>query len=423
MTISSMLAAAAAGGGFDVDAATRAYLAMVQGPVRARSDAYFEGGYWLLLWSSLVTILVNWALLRFGWSARWSAWAARIVRRPSLRTMLYALPYILVTTLLALPWTIYTDFVREHQYGMSNQSFAAWGSEQATALLLSLVVGALALAAIYAVIRRAPRSWWLWGTGVAVAFLTFGALLAPVFVSPLFNTYRPMAEGPLRDEILAMAKANNVPADNVYVFDASRQTDRISANVSGLGPTIRISLNDNLLNRTAPEEVKAVMGHELGHYVLGHVRTLLGAFALVFLATFLFAWFAAPRLLARFGRRWGVREVADPASLPLLAILFTFALLLATPLTKSIIRVNEVEADAFGLDAAREPDGFAHVAMRLSEYRKLEPGRLEELIFFDHPSGYHRARMSMEWKARHLSELPPEKRVLMRPAPLPAKAP
>ncbi|NJC05143.1 STE24 endopeptidase [Sphingomonas kaistensis] len=418
--ITTMLAASAADA-FDVDAATRAYLAMVQGPARLRSDAYFEGGYWLILWGALISIAVNWALLHFGWSARWSAWAARRVRRPSLRTMLYWLPYTFATGLILLPWTIYTDYWREHQYAMSNLTFGAWSGEQLTDLLINLVVGALAIAAIYAVIRRAPRSWWLWGTAVTVAFLTFGALLAPVFISPLFNTYTPMAESPLREEILAMARANNVPADNVYVFDASKQTDRISANVSGLGPTIRISLNDNLLGRTAPEEVKAVMGHELGHYVLNHVWKLIGGFGLIFLFVFLFAWAAAPRLLARYGRRWSVREVADPASLPLLVILFSVGMFFATPLTHSIIRIHEVEADAFGLDAAREPDGFAHVAMRLSEYRKLEPGHLEELIFFDHPSGANRARMSMEWKARHLAELPPEKRVLQRPAPLPVK--
>jgi STE24 endopeptidase len=421
MSFSSTLVAAATA--FDVDAATRAYLAMVQGPVRARSDAYFEGGYWLLLWGTLLGVALNWALLHFGWSARWSAWAARRTRRPSLRTMLYALPYILTTTLIGLPWSIYTGFVREHQYGMSHQSFGAWGSEQLTGLLLSLVVGALALAAIYAVIRRAPRSWWLWGTGVALAFLTFGALIAPVFVSPLFNTYKPMAESPLRQQILAMAKAHDVPADNVYVFDASKQTDRISANVSGLGPTIRISLNDNLLNRTSPEEVKAVMGHELGHYVLNHVWKLLGAFALVFLTIFLFVWWAAPRLLAPHFQRWGVKDVADPASLPLLAILFSLGMFAATPVNKSIVRLHVVEADAFGLDAGREPDGFAHVAMRLSEYRKLEPGELEEALLFDHPSGRSRARMAMELKARHLAQLPPEKRVMARPAPLPPKKP
>lgn len=419
----SALTAAASAGAFDVEAATRAYLAMVQGPARARSDAYFEGGYWLLLWGTLLSVAVNYALLRFGWSARWSAWAGRRTRRAWLRPMLYALPYILVTSLLLLPWTVYTSFIREHDYGMSNQSLGAWVTDHTIALALSLVMGALAFAAFYAVIRRAPRSWWLWGTGVAVAFIAFGALISPVFVAPLFNTYQPMAEGPLRDQILAMAKAHDVPANDVFVFDASRQTDRISANVSGLGPTIRISLNDNLLNRTSPEEIKAVMGHELGHYVLNHVVESIVALTLIFLALFFLLWWSAPRLLARNGTRWGVREVSDPASLPLLAIIGSLALFVLTPVTNSITRWNEIEADRFGLDTAREPDGFATVAMRLSEYRKLEPHPLEEAIFFTHPSGAHRARMAMEWKARHLAELPPEKRAMTRPAPLPAKKP
>jgi STE24 endopeptidase len=422
--ISALLAAAAAGAGtFDVDAATRAYLAMVEGPARARSDAYFEGGYWLLLWGALLSAAVNWALLHFGWSARWSQWAKRRTERPFLRAMLYAVPYILVTSLLLLPWTLYTGYFREHQYGMSNQSLSEWASEQAIGLALGLVIGALVLAIIYAVIRRAPRSWWLWGTGVCAVFLAFGALVSPVFVAPLFNTYQPMAESPLRDRILAMAKAENVPASDVFVFDASRQTDRISANVSGLGPTVRISLNDNLLNRTAPEEVEAVMGHELGHYVLNHVIELLVSMTALFLLVFLILWWASPRLLARFGARWGVRDVADPASLPLLALLAGLLLLLATPLTNSLIRWNEIEADRFGLEAARQPDGFATVAMRLSEYRKLEPHPLEEAIFFTHPSGANRARRAMEWKARHLSELPPEQRTILRPAPLPPKTP
>ena len=414
---------AAIAGTFDVEAATRAYLAMVEGPARVRSDAYFEGGYWLLLWGTVLSVAVNYLLLRFGWSATWSSWARGRTRRPWLRTMLYALPYIAVTSLLLLPWTFYTGFVREHDYGMSNQSLAAWASDQAIALALGLLIGALVIAAIYAVIRRTPRSWWLWGTGVAGAFIVFGALLSPLFVAPLFNTYQPMAEGPLRDQILAMARAHDVPATDVFVFDASRQTDRISANVSGLGPTIRISLNDNLLNRTSPEEIKAVMGHELGHYVLNHVGEIIVAMTLIFLGIFLLLWWLSPRLLARHGDRWGVKDVSDPASLPLLAIIASLALFALTPLTNSLTRWNEIEADRLGLDAAREPDGFATVAMRLSEYRKLQPHPLEEAIFFTHPSGANRARLAMEWKSRHLAELPPEKRGILRPSPLPPKVP
>jgi len=419
--LSLVLAAATTPAGFDVNAATRAYMGMVQGAARARSDAYFEGGYWLLLWGALLSMLLNWALLHSGSSARWSAWAQRRTRRPWARPMLYAVPYILATTLILLPWSLYTGYFREHRYGLSNLSLAGWLGEQGTALLVSLVVGPLLLAGIFAVIRRAPRSWWLWAAAVMTGFTALGALVAPLFIAPLFNTYTPMPPSPLRDQILAMAHAQHIPADNIYVSNASKQSDRISANVSGLGPTIRITLNDNLLRRVPPAGVKGVMGHEMGHYVLSHVFKLIASFAAVFLLLFFILWWLSPRLLRRHAARWKVDGPADPAALPLFAVLTAGVMLLLTPVTNSITRHEENEADAFGLDAAREPDGFAAVSMMLGEYRKLEPGRLEELIFFDHPSGYNRVRRSMEWKARHLGELPPEQRGIIRPAPLPAR--
>lgn len=398
-----MVAAAAA---FDPQAATQAYLNTLQGAARAKSDAYFEGGYWLLLWGALVVVAVSWVELHFGWSARWSAWAGRVTQRRWLRPAIYALPFVLVTALLSLPWSIYTDFVREHQYGLSNQSFGAWAGDQLKGLGIQLIVLSLVLMAIFAVIRRSPRRWWLWATLIISAFVMVGAVIAPVFIAPLFNKYTAMAPGPMRDQILGMAHANNVPAENVYVFDASRQTRRISANVSGLGPTIRVSLNDNLLNRTSPAEVKAVMGHELGHYVLGHVWRGLLAITGVFLIVFLLLWWITPRLLARFGPRWGVQQVSDPAALPVLSATASVLLLVMTPVLNTIGRTAEAEADAFGLDAAREPDGFAAVSMKLSEYRKISPGPLEEVIFFDHPSGENRVRRAMEWKARHIAETP-----------------
>lgn len=392
-----------AAGAFDPEAATRAYLNTLQGEARARSDAYFEGGYWLLLWGALVSVAAAWIMLRLRWSARWSAWSARVVQREGLRPALYGLPYVLVSAVLVLPWTIYTGFIREHQYGLSNQSFGEWAGDQGVQLALSLVLTPLLLMGLFGVIRRSPKRWWLWGTGVMTLFLVIGVLIAPVFISPLFNTYKPMASGPLRDQILGMARANDVPADNVYVFDASKQSKRISANVSGLGPTIRISLNDNLLNRTSPAEVKAVMGHELGHYVLNHVGRIIMVMTGILLFVFLMLWWLTPRILARHGERWGVRDVSDPAVTPLFTAIAAVLFLLLTPVTNTLIRVNESEADAFGLDAAREPDGFALTAMKLSEYRKIEPSAFEEALFFDHPSGRTRVRMAMDWKAKHLN--------------------
>ena len=387
--------------GFDVDAATRAYLDLLQGPARAKSDAYFEGGYWLILWNAVVAVLVYGALLPSGFSARMRDLAERRVRRTWLVPGLYGVLFTLVSFLLFLPWTIYTGFVREAQYDLMSQTFGAWLIDQLKMLGVSLVVNALLFTAIYAVIRRFRRGWWAVGTAVVVGFLTIGLLLGPVFIEPLFNRYTEMPAGPLRDRIVAMAEAHHIPADHIYVADASRQTKRISANVAGLGPTIRIALNDNLLNRTSPDEVAAVMGHEMGHYVLGHIWRLLLWFALAVLVIFAALSRIAPRLIARHPR-WSVRDVADPAGAPLLLAITSVLVALATPYISTVTRLSESEADRFGLDAARAPDGFATAAIRLSEYRKLEPGPIEEFLFFDHPSGATRVRMSMQWKKDNL---------------------
>lgn len=417
MTMLSMAAAASAQP-FDVATATQYYLDSLRGAARARSDSYFVGGYWLILWGALISAGVNLLILQTRWSAKWAAWAGRTTRHRPLQVMLYAVPFVLVSTLISLPWTIYSEFVREKQYGLMNQNFAAWSAEQLVGLAVSLVLSAVVLAAFMAVIRWAPRLWWLIGTGVAVVFLFLGLAIAPVFIAPLFNKYTPMAASPIRDQILQMAHANRIPTDNVYVFDASKQSKRISANVSGIGPTIRISLNDNLLNRAPPADIKAVMGHEMGHYVLNHPLWLVLEFSLVVLVMFAIVWWATPLILARHGARWGVTGPGDTAVIPLYVALLTLLALVATPVTNSIIRNAETQADRFGLDAAREPDGFADTAMRLSEYRKIDPSPLEETLFFDHPSGRNRVLMAMEWKARHLAELPPAQRGMVRPAPL-----
>jgi STE24 endopeptidase len=395
---------AAAATGFDAEAATRAYLATVNGAARAKSDAYFEGGYWILLWGALIAIAADLAILHFGFARSFRDWAERRTKRRWLQPALFALPYILLSTIALLPWTLYTGYVREVQYGMANQSLGEWFADQGKGLGVGLIFSAILLAVVFAVIRRSPKRWWLWGALSVSALSAFAAMIIPIFLAPLFNSYTELPQGPVRDRIVAMAKAHDVPADHIYLFDASKQTKRISANVSGLGPTVRVSLNDNLLNRTSLPETASVMGHELGHYVLGHIPRLILIVTTLFLAAFWLLSRIAPMLIERYGARWGVRGVDDPAVVPIFGIIISVFGLLATPITNTIIRVNESEADAFGLEAAREPDGFATTALKLGEYRKLEPGAVEEFLFYDHPSGRTRIRMAMDWKAKQLAQ-------------------
>lgn len=398
---------------FDVEQASRAYIDTLQGEELEKSNSYFEGGYWLTLWGAIIAFLVDFFILKSRLSSGFRAWTERKVKRPWAVTWLTAIPYLIVSFVLTLPWTIYTGFFREKHYDLLSQGFGEWAGEQAIGLLISLLIFPLLIMAIFAVIRRAPKTWWIWGTAVVSIFLFIGLLLGPVFISPLFNDYKEMEPGPLRDRIVAMAAAHDVPTENIYVFNQSKQHKRISANVSGIGPTIRISLNDNLLERTDPEEVAAVMGHELGHYVLGHTWWTIFIISLIMAVGLFLIARIAPRLIARYGEQWGVRDMSDPAALPLFGLLLTVYFFAATPALNTLIRVNESDADRFGLEAAKEPDGFAKVAMRLSEYRKIEPGPIEEMLFFDHPSGATRVRMAMEWKAENI-----ENPVIVQPGTL-----
>ncbi len=387
---------------FDPDQATRAYLDRLSPEQKAKSDAYFEGGYWLQLWSLLLGLAVAWALLHFGISRWMRERAARVTRSATVHRLLYWLEYLILTSIVLFPWSLYTGFFREHEYDLSNQTIGAWLGDQAKSLLVGAIFGGILVAILYAVVRRYPSTWWIRGAAVLVVFLVIGVAIGPVFIAPLFNEYTLLDDPRVKDPILRMAHANGIPVNDVWVMDASRQTSRVSANVSGLLGTQRITLNDNLLNRTSLPEIEAVMAHEMGHYVLNHIWKMILMLGLVIVAGFAFVQWAFARMQARWGARWGIENVADPAGFPLLLAIFSVFMFVATPVTNTIIRVQESEADIFGLNAARQPDGFAEVSLKLGEYRKLNPGHLEEIIFFDHPSGRERIAMAMRFKAAQM---------------------
>ena len=390
-------AAAQLGAGFDPDAATTAYLELLSPHQRLLSDRYFEGGYWLQLWEVLWTVGACALLLLTGVSRWMSERAHRMSRRTWIATALYVAGFLLALFLLRLPLSIYADYLREHQYGLTQQPFGKWLGEQLAGFMIVLILGTLAVTVIYAAIRRAGSRWWLWATGFTYLFLMTLSLLAPVYIEPQFNHYKPLPPGPTRDAVLSLARANQVPTGHVEWYDASRRTTRVSANVAGFLGTTRIALNDNLLNHSSLAEIKAALGHEMGHYVLDHVWTGRILLTLVVGLAFALLHLSMERALTSWGTRLRVTDRADPAGLPLACALATLILFLLSPLRNSITRTYEAEADAFGLNAAREPYGWAMVSLRLSTYRKIHPGALEEFLFYDHPSGYDRVHGAMLW--------------------------
>ncbi len=386
---------------FDPDEATRAWLATMGPEATERSNRYFEGGYWIGFANAGITIVLSMALMMLGWARGVRSWLEKTVKFYFLVVFGMAVFYTSVTSILSFPFTYYVGFMREHEFGLATQTFPEWFVEFMISFAINLVISAIFISVLYLVVRAAKRTWWIWGSMVTVAFIAALVALVPVYISPLFNTYTPMEQGELRDDILHMAQASGVPADNVYVFDVSRQSNRVTANVSGFLGTTRISLSDTLLDRASTDGVREVMGHEIGHYVLHHTNSLLVMLGLLITVVFaltpaLFNWLAK-------GERWGVRDIADPAGMPLVFAVITLLFTVATPINNNIIRYHEHQADIFGLNASRAPDGFAETALLLSEYRKMEPSPLELWFFYDHPSGYQRIHMAMEWKAHEMA--------------------
>jgi len=234
-------------------------------------------------------------------------------------------------------------------------------------------------------------------------------LLSPTLIEPLFNDYQPIPDGPVREAVLDMARQVDIPEDRIFIYDGSRQSNNFTANVSGIGSAARIAISDVALKQASLDEVRAVTGHEIGHYVLGHVWRsvlVLSLLAIVFL-------FLADRLFARFARAFGSQAstIGDPRGLPVLIFVLSFLGTLAVPVTNSLIRIGESEADAYSLQMVNLPDALAGALVKTAEYRYPRPAPLQEMLFYTHPSVERRVRTAMEWKAKH------------PPVPVPATAP
>jgi STE24 endopeptidase len=412
--ITQVPAAAQPSANFDANAATEAYMAMIPPAAKARSDAYFEGGYWLILWGFLYSTVVCLLLLNLRWSAKMRDLSERVTRFRWLQTLIYWGQYTLLTTILGFPLEYYQNFVREHQYGMATQTFGPWMGDEIKSLLVGLILGGILVVALFAIVRKLSRTWWIWGAAVTMAFLGVSVAIGPVYIQPIFNKINRLNDPKITVPILKMAHANGIPTNDVYEIDASRQTTRMSANVSGFGNTMRITLNDNLIKRGSLEEIQAVMGHEMGHYVMNHIPKAMIFFVIVVVLFFSYLFWGLKWALARWGTAWQIRGVGDPAVLPLVVLLAGIFFFVLTPVFNTQTRSQEKEADMFGLNAARQPDGFAQAAIHLGEYRKMRPTPIEEFIFFDHPSGYDRIHSAMVWKGSNLE--------LFEKAPVPPPA-
>jgi len=348
---------------------------------------YYRSGnvLWAIdvLWGFAVPCL----LLFTGFSARLRDAARRIGRNRFFTIAVYGVLFTLVTFVLDLPLAWYADFVRQHAYGLSDQTAAKWWSDAFTGLGIGCLFTALTLWFPYWLLRKSPRRWWLY-TGLAVApLLAFVLFVTPIWIEPLFNDFRPMKDKALEAQILALADRAGIEGSRVYEVNKSVDTKTVNAYVTGFQNTKRIVLWDTTLAKLAPNEVLLVMGHEMGHYVLGHVPQSIALGTALALLGFWVIHRTAGGLIARYRGRFGFSELADVASLPLIVLLFSLVGFAVSPAILAFTRHEEHEADRFGLEITRDNHGCATAFVKLQQENlsNPRPGLLYKLWRSSHP--------------------------------------
>lgn len=364
---------------------------------------YYREGNLIFALARVFEITVPLLFVASGGAARLERFArGRDGRRGWLGAFLvFAAVALALWTLALLPLAAWAGYLRPHRYGLSTETFAAWLADRGKAFVVDLAV-VLAVGWIpWRLVATRPRSWWAWTATLALPFYFVALYLAPLLVDPLFHDFRPLAPGPLRDDVLAFAAQSGIPDTRVFVADLSRETTTVNAYVTGFLGSHRIVLWDTLLARFAHDEVLAVVGHEIGHYVLGHVwRTLVVVGALTFVALF-----AVDRLvralLARRGARWAIASSTALAALPLHLAALALVSLVLTPVGLAVSRHHERAADAHGLALTGDAPAMARafVALQRSNLSHPRPGTLYTLLRASHPSLGER----VEWAAGEAS--------------------
>ena len=381
---------------FDPNAATARYIDSLGPQALQKAHDYTVGKEWMLLWGLLVSALVTWLIVRSGVLDRLEARIPE--RRRNLRAFTMPLVFIILSTLLTLPWSLYASYFRERSYGRTSQPPGDFLFQGAMATLISALVTGLFMIGVYWLMRRTGRRWWIWSGALTAMALAFIMLAAPVLIEPLFNKYEPVPSGQVRDAVVKMAGRAGIPPDRIYMFNGSRQSNNFTANAGGVGSTARVAISDVAFKNASLDEVGAVTGHEIGHYVLKH--TWYGLVVFTVLAV-IFFWLS-DRLYPRVARWFGSdAALADPRGFAVLMFLVTFLGLLAMPIVNSFARVVETQADLYSLRTENRPDALSSALVKTAEYRYPRPGRLEEIVFYDHPSVERRVRAAMEWKAAH----------------------
>lgn len=358
-------------------------------PSEAALRFYHSG---LILWwvGQLFVLAVPAVLLLSGTSRRMRNLAERKGRPLFVTAGLYGVIYVAIYTLIALPLGFYAGYLRPHMYGLATEGYtvAHWFADEGKELAIAAALAFFVVGLIYVAIRKWPRAWPLAAT-VAYFPLSYALMyLAPIVVDPMFDKYGPMKDRALEAKIRALAARAGIEGGRIYEAEKSKRTNAINAYVKGFLGSKRIVLYDTLIAGLTEQEVLFVMGHEMGHYALGHVSRTIALGAIGVLALTLGLRWAGTAAISRFGHRLGASRLDDVAAFPLLLILGNLFVLAASPIGLAYSRHQEHEADRFALELTRQnhAGATAFVAMQSHNLSNPRPGQLSVLWRSTHPT-------------------------------------
>lgn len=332
-----------------------------------------------------ITTLV--IILFTGLAARFRDWASKLKLRFFVVWGLFVLVMV-ADYILGFPAHVYRQFVVENDYGFMNQTFLQWWSDDMLGLLIMLVIGIVPTWFFYQLVNQ-YRKWWLIFSIGAVPFLVLMIVIAPVFISPLFNDFIPLEDKALEAEILTLADQVGIEGSDIFQVNGSRQTTKVNAYVTGLFGTKRIVLYDTLIREFSRDEIKFVMGHEMGHYVMNHIwQGLVVAILMIGFALWLVSK-TIHGVIHRFRSQFRFDSLGDIASLPLVLIFLSVIMFVSQPVTNGLSRYMERQADRFGMDVSHVSGGTAAIAFDKLSVLNLsdpDPHPLIEFWFYTHPA-------------------------------------
>ncbi|HYW05407.1 MAG TPA: M48 family metallopeptidase [Longimicrobium sp.] len=348
-----------------------------------------------LLWAFAIPA----ALLFTGASARIRDGARRIGRHDFFTIALYLAALSVILWLANFPLDYY-GFTRKHAYGLSNQTFGAWMGDSLKGLGIGIVGLALTMWLPYWLLKKSPGRWWLYTALGAIPLVIFLTWFQPIVIDPMFDDFGAMSDKRLESAILAEAQRAGIEGGRVFEVAKSKDTNAINAYVTGFGGSKRIVLWDTLLRKMDERETIFVMGHEMGHYVLGHVVGRLAMAVALILVGLYTVHRASGWLIARYRDRFGFTELADIASYPLLILIFGAVGLVATPLANGLTRYQEHEADRFGLELTRDNHSAATAFTKLQSENLAVPypGMLYTIFRASHPPLGERIDFANEYR-------------------------